>query len=181
MYVIAAVSIWFAKWQPCSGSGWYHITTWTVSSGFTFRCQDKNRDFFRMCDAKKSGPFRALTIMLTAKQDTVMPRNTKKINFQHLAAVWLTYCDCCMNCNNKCITANMLQRINFSALQWLKIGTNSQYHDFCRPYFFIFRTLQDPWEPRSFMAHKCSNTSAIRQCPEARTMQTHSFRIMTTE
>jgi len=30
-----------------------------------------------MCDAKKSGPFRALTIMLTAKQDTVMPRNTK--------------------------------------------------------------------------------------------------------
>jgi len=39
-----------------------------------------------MCDAKKSGPFRALTIMLTAKQDT-NAQKYKKINFQHLAAV----------------------------------------------------------------------------------------------
>jgi len=39
-----------------------------------------------MCDAKKSGPFRALTIMLTAKQDTVTPRNTKKNQFSALGS-----------------------------------------------------------------------------------------------
>ena len=70
-----------------------------------------------------------------------------------------------MNCNNKCITANMLQRINFSALQWLKIGTNSQYHDFYRPYFFHFQDFAGPMgtpiiHGSQMQQHICNSTTS---------------------